>query len=59
MPYNNNINNKLEEVNVSEKKEDFHSIEHNNINGQNNQFTHSYLISMNNYNKKWIFLIYH
>ena len=52
MPNNNNINNKLEEVNASEKKEDFHSIEHNNINAQNNQFTHSYLNSMNNYNKK-------
>ena len=49
---NNNINNKLEEANNSDKKEGFHSIDHNNINGQNNQFTHSNLNNMNNYNKK-------
>jgi hypothetical protein len=52
IPNINNINNKLEEVNASEKKEDLHSREHNNINGQSNQFIHPYLNNMNNYSKK-------
>jgi hypothetical protein len=52
---NNNFNNKTEEVNNSEKKEEFHLQENNMNNGKNtqNQFTNnSYLNNINTYNKK-------
>ena len=52
---NSNINNKLEEVNNSEKNEEFHLQENNNINGQNTQTQygpHSFMNNMNSYNKK-------
>ena len=52
---NNNINNKLEDTNSSEKKEDFGSPLEKNYNCQSNQYIHSYmnnLNNMNNYNRK-------
>ena len=52
---NNNINNKSEEINSTEKKEDFHPQE-NNINDgksiQNHYVANSYLNNISNYNKK-------
>ena len=45
----NNTNNKLEDLNSKEKLKDFHPQIENNINGQINPFTNSY---MNKYNKK-------
>ena len=51
----NNINNKLEDTNSSEKKEDFGSPLEKNYNCQSNQYIHSYmnnLNNMNNYNRK-------
>ena len=52
---NNNINNKLEDINSSEKKEDFGSPLEKNYNCQSNQYIHSYmnnLNNLNNYNRK-------
>ena len=49
---NNSIYNKVEDINTSEKNEDFRSQLENNINGQNNQYIHSYINNINNYNKK-------
>ncbi len=45
-------NNNLEEANSSKKNEDFHSPLDNNINGQNNQYVHSYMNNLNTFNKK-------
>ena len=47
-----NNNNKLEEISSFKKKEDFRSLLDKNINAQNNQYIHSYINNMNNYNKK-------
>ena len=49
---NNNTNNKIEEIKISEKNDDLHSKGLNNINGQNNNlYNQSYLNNMN-YTKK-------
>ena len=47
-----NNNNKLEEISSSKKNEDFHSPLDSSINGQNNQYIHSYMNNVNNYKKK-------
>ena len=47
-----NNNNKLEEISSSKKNEDFHSPLDSSINGQNNQYIHSYMNNANNYKKK-------
>ena len=52
---NNNINNKLEDINSSEKKEDFGTQIEKNYNAQSNQYIHPYvnnLNNLNNYNRK-------
>ena len=54
---NNNINNKLEDINSSEKNEDFSPSLENNYNIQNNQYIHSYMNNLNNMNNRKVDMI--
>ena len=49
---NNNNFNKPENLHPTEKNEDYHLPMDNNNNGQNTQYTQSYMNNMNTYNKK-------
>ena len=54
---NNNINNKLEDINSSEKNEDLAPSLENNYNIQNNQYIHSYMNNLNNMNNRKVDII--
>ena len=54
---NNNINNKLEDINSSEKNEDLAPSLENNYNIQNNQYIHSYMNNLNNMNNRKVDMI--
>ena len=49
---NSNSFNKPENIHSKDKKEDYHLPSENNNNGQNAQYTQSYMNNMNGYNKK-------
>ena len=54
---NNNINNKLEDINSSEKNEDLAPSLENNYNIQNNHYIHSYMNNLNNMNNRKVDMI--